>query len=43
MKIDRLKESGYPIVPDRYLVKFVEKEGKIFLVVALDETYIFPG
>jgi hypothetical protein len=42
MKIDRLKESGYPIVPDRYLVKFVEKEGKIFLVVALDETYIYP-
>jgi hypothetical protein len=43
MKIDRLKESGYPIVPDRYLVKFVEKEGKIFLVVALDETYIYGG
>jgi len=43
MKIDRLKESGYPIVPDRYLVKFVEKEGKIFLVVALDETYIYEG
>ena len=43
MKIDRLKESGYPVVPDRYLVKFVEKEGKIFLVVALDETYIYGG
>ena len=43
MKIDRLKESGYPIVPDRYLVKFVEKEGKIFLVAALDETYIYGG
>ena len=41
MKIDRLKESGYPITPDRYLIKFVEKEGKVFLVVALDETYIY--
>jgi hypothetical protein len=41
MKVDRLKESGYPITPDRYFSKFVERDGKIFLVVALDETYIY--
>jgi hypothetical protein len=39
--IDGLKSSGYPITPDRYLTQFVEKNERVFLVVALDETYIY--
>lgn len=42
-RIDYLKGTGLPITPDRYLIKVVEREGKAFIVVALDETYIFPG
>ena len=39
--IDGLKSSGYPITPDRYLTQFVEKDERVFLVVVLDETYIY--
>jgi hypothetical protein len=39
--IGNLKKSGRPINPDRFLTKFIEKDGRIFLVVALDETYIY--
>jgi hypothetical protein len=39
--IDGLKSSGYPITPDRYLTQFVEKNERVFLVVALDETHIY--
>jgi hypothetical protein len=42
-RIDWIKSSGYPITPDRHFTKFVERDGKLFLVVALDETYIYPS
>ena len=39
-RIDYLKGTGLPIEPDRYLIMTVVESGKLFLVVALDETYI---
>ena len=39
--INNLKKSGRPINPDRFLTKFIEKEGRVFLVIALDETHIY--
>jgi hypothetical protein len=40
-RINYLKSSGLPITPDRYLVRITEKDGRAFIVMALDETYIF--
>ena len=42
-RINYLKNSGLPITPDRYLIRVIERGGKAFIVLALDETYIFPG
>ena len=39
---DKLKASGYPITPDRVLFKITENEGKNYIALALDETYIYP-
>jgi len=41
LSINNLKKSGYPINPDRFLTKFIEREGRVFLVLALDETHIY--
>lgn len=41
-KFDQLKASGYPITPDRYLIKITEENGKTYVAVALDETYVYP-
>jgi len=42
ISFDNLKASGYPITPDRFLITIKEKDGKTYVVVALDETYIYP-
>jgi hypothetical protein len=42
ISFDALKDSGYPITPDRFLITIKEKDGKTYVVVALDETYIYP-
>ena len=41
ISFDNLKASGYPITPDRFLITIKEKDGKTYVVVALDETYIY--
>ena len=41
ISFDKLKASGYPITPDRFLITIKEKDGKTYVVVALDETYIY--
>lgn len=41
-KFDQLKDSGYPINPDRFLTKITEENGRTYVAVALDETYIYP-
>ena len=41
-RITSLKEKGLPITPDRFLIRTIERDGKAFIVVALDETYIAP-
>jgi hypothetical protein len=41
-KFDQLKASGYPITPDRYLIKITEENGRTYVAVALDETYVYP-
>ena len=41
INFDKLKASGYPITPDRFLITIKEKDGKTYVVVALDETYIY--
>ena len=42
ISFDNLKASGYPITPDRFLITIKEKDGKTYVVVALDETYLYP-
>jgi len=41
--IDKLKASGLPINPDRYRIGIIEKNGRAYAVLALDELYIPPG
>lgn len=41
-KFDQLKDSGYPINPDRFLSKITEENGRTYVAVALDQTYIYP-
>lgn len=41
-KFDQLKSSGYPIKPDRFLIKITEENGRTYVSVALDETYVYP-
>jgi hypothetical protein len=41
-RFDKLKADGYPITPDRFLIKITEENGRTYLAVALDETYVYP-